>query len=169
MKIHNLNDLFIAELRDIYSAEKQITEALPKMIKACKDAKLEKAFSDHLRETEKQILRIEEVMEILSLEKKSEKCKAMAGLLEEGEKLIKDAKDDEVINAALVMAAQKVEHYEIASYGTLIELARNLGYDNAILLFKETLDEEKGADSKLTTLAQGGLNRQANDQHKQAA
>lgn len=161
MKVKNLTDLFLAELRDMYSAENQLMEALPKMASAAKDEKLKKAFENHLIETQHQISRIEEVLDILGLEKKSETCKAMKGLIEEGESMIKDAGDDRAINAGLIAIAQKVEHYEIASYGTLVALARELGYDNAVHLLKETLAEEKGADEKLTELAEGGINEAA--------
>ncbi|HEY8963406.1 MAG TPA: DUF892 family protein [Alphaproteobacteria bacterium] len=161
MKVKNLTDLFIAELRDMYNGEVQLIKALPKMATAAKDPKLKKAFEDHLMETEHHVSRIEEVFDILGLEKKSETCEAMQGLVKEGEEIIKDAGDDRAINAALIAAAQKVEHYEIASYGTLIALARELGYDNAVIILKQTLEEEKGADEKLTDLAMGGINEAA--------
>ena len=161
MKLKNLTDLFISELRDMYNAEQQLTKALPKMAAAAKDADLKKAFESHLQETERHVTRITEVMDILGLDKKSDACEAMQGLIKEGEKIIAEAADDRAINAGLIAAAQKVEHYEIASYGTLIALARELGYDNAVVILKETIAEEKTADEKLTALAEGGINHNA--------
>ena len=161
MKVRNLTDLFFTELRDIYSAEHQLTTALPKMAGAAKDPALKKAFESHLMETEHHITRIEEILDILGMDRKKEACKAMQGLIEESEHIIRDAEDDRAINAALIAAAQKIEHYEIASYGTLIALARQLGYDNAVHLLKQTVEEEKAADEKLTELAQGGINKDA--------
>jgi ferritin-like metal-binding protein YciE len=162
MKIRNLTDLFIHELRDIYNAEHQLREALPEMAKLARNADLKKAFEQHNLETQRHVTRIEEFFDILGLPKKRETCKAMAGLLAEGRVIIDDAGDDRAIDSALIAAAQKIEHYEIASYGTLIALARTLGYDNAVVLLKETLMEEKDADEKLTHLATDeGINQKA--------
>lgn len=161
MKVRNLTDLFIHELTDIYGAEHQLLEALPKMSAAAKSHDLKKAFDDHRMETERHVSRIGEVMDILGLPKKAVTCQAMEGLIDEGTTMIKDARDDRAIDAALIAAAQKVEHYEIASYGTLIAVARTLGYDNAVVILKETLEEEKNCDELLTHLAMEGINQSA--------
>lgn len=162
MKVRNLTDLFIHELMDIYSAEHQLTQALPKMAANARNKDLKKAFENHLQETQYQALRIEQVLDILGLTKKAGTCKAMKGLIEEGQAIINDAGDDRAIDAALIAAAQKVEHYEIASYGTLIALARALGYDNAVVILKESIEEEKKADEMLTHLAtETGINADA--------
>jgi len=162
MKVRNLTDLFIHELNDMYSAEHQLLKALPKMSAASKSPDLKKSFDNHEVETQHHVTRIEEVMDILGLPKKAETCKAMQGLIEEGQAMIKDAGDDRAVDAALIAVAQKVEHYEMASYGTLIALARTLGYDNAVIILKETLEEEKKCDELLTHLAMDeGINQQA--------
>lgn len=162
MKVRNLTDLFIHELNDMYGAEHQLIAALPKMAEAARSPDLKKAFGNHGIETEHHVTRIGEIMDILGLPKKVHICKAMAGLIEEGETMIRDAGDDRAVDAALIAAAQKIEHYEIASYGTLIALARTLGYDNAVIILKETLEEEKSADENLTHLAMDeGINQKA--------
>jgi ferritin-like metal-binding protein YciE len=161
MKLKTLRDLYIHELRDVYSAEKQITKALPKMAKAASNEELTAGFEEHLAVTEKQIERLEEIFEALGVSSKGEKCKGMEGLLEEGAKLMEEDASPEVLDAGLIAAAQKVEHYEIASYGTLRTYAEMLGEDDAASLLQETLDEEIETDEKLTELAESSINAEA--------
>lgn len=161
MNIKSMEDLFIHSLSDIYNAEKQLTKALPKMARAATNPKLVECFESHLSETEGQVQRIDELVETLGISLKRIKCAAMEGLVEEGKEVIDAIEKGDLLDAALVGAAQKVEHYEIASYGTLRALAQLLGYDDAISLIEETLEEEKMADQKLTKIAEGGTNRKA--------
>ncbi|WP_312949927.1 ferritin-like domain-containing protein [Superficieibacter sp.] len=155
--VKNLNDLFIHELSDIYSAEKQITRALPKMARAATSPKLVAAFEAHLEETRGQIERIDQLVEVTEgVRIKRMKCHALEGLAEEAQEIIESVEAGEVRDAGLIGAAQKVEHYEIASYGTLKTLALKLGYKEAAKLLDETLQEEKATDSKLTVIAEGG-------------
>lgn len=161
MKIETMKDLFVCELADIYHAEKQIVKALPKMIEEAHDPRLKEAFQSHLRETENQVIRVEQVFRVLDMKPESEKCDALQGLIKEAEELMKHVKDDAVMDAALIAAAQKVEHYEIASYGTLVALADLLGYAEAAEILRETLDEEQGADTKLNEIALDKVNVQA--------
>lgn len=160
-KIDNLQDVFVYELSDMYNAEKQLVGALPKMAKAATDPKLQKAFEDHLRETEIQVVRIEKAAEASNLELRREKCEALEGLIAEGREVIDHVASGPLLDAALIMAAQKVEHYEISGYGSLCELATQLGFSEAARLLGETLDEEKGADETLSALAKNGINQQA--------
>ncbi|MNM81789.1 hypothetical protein D3C81_938020 [compost metagenome] len=153
--------MFIHELSDIYSAEKQLTKALPKMARASSSPELADAFTVHLEETQGQIERIDQVVETLGIRLKRIKCAAMEGLVEEGKDVIDSIVQGPVRDAALIAAAQKVEHYEIASYGTLAAVAKQLGYKAAVRLLIETLDEERATDEKLTLLAEGGTNAQA--------
>lgn len=162
MAIETLEDLFVHALSDIYSAEKQLTKALPRMAKASTNPKLTAAFTAHLGETEGQVERIDQVVELLGIKLKRIKCAAMEGLVEEGKEAIDEVEEGPVRDAALINAAQKVEHYEIASYGTLCALGRQLGFDQAALrLLGETLEEEKATDQKLSLLAEGEANAQA--------
>jgi ferritin-like metal-binding protein YciE len=154
MSLDSLQDLFVEELKDIYNAENQLTKALPKMAKAAASDELRMGFEEHLKETEKQIERLEQIFEELEMTPKGKKCKAMQGLIEEGSEIIGEDGEDAVKDAALIAAAQKVEHYEIASYGTLRTYAELLGMDDAAELLQETLDEEAATDKKLTELAQ---------------
>jgi ferritin-like metal-binding protein YciE len=156
-----LEDLFIHALSDIYSAEKQLTKALPKMARAASDPQLSQAFTNHLEETQGQIERIDQAVEASGVKLKRMKCAAMEGLVEEGDEVIQEIEKGPVLDAALIGAAQKVEHYEIASYGTLCELASQLGFEQAKKLLAETLAEEKSTDMKLTKLAQQGVNSKA--------
>ncbi|MDG9930715.1 MULTISPECIES: ferritin-like domain-containing protein [unclassified Pseudomonas] len=157
-----IEDLFIHELSDIYSAEKQITRALPKMAKASTNPLLSQAFQAHLEETQGQIERIDKVVEITGFKLKRMKCVAMEGLIEEGKELIDEIDKGPVLDAGLIGAAQKVEHYEISGYGTLIAMAKHLGLKNAaVQLLKETLAEEKSTDEKLTQIAEQGGNQAA--------
>jgi ferritin-like metal-binding protein YciE len=161
MKLENLNDLFIEELRDLYSAENQIIEALPKMAEKAANPKLKKAFEMHLRETEKQAARLEKIFDKLDVTTDSHTCKAMKGIIAEGEQLMKKNAEESVMDAALIAAAQKVEHYEIASYGTARTFAEQLGLNDAANLLGQTLDEEKNADTKLTDIAESIINVKA--------
>jgi ferritin-like metal-binding protein YciE len=150
---HSLQSLFLDELADVLHAEKQLTRALPKMAKAAKSEDLTAAFESHLSETQNQITRLEKVFASLDEPVKTKKCAAMEGLLEEGEELMEELEGTPALDAGLIAAAQKVEHYEIASYGTLCAWAEHMGHDEAAGLLKETLDEEKAADKKLSTLS----------------
>src|SRR5262245_53897564 len=161
MKLRTLEDLFIAELRDIYDAEKQLLKALPKMSKAASHEELRSAFDQHLGETEGQVERLERVFELFDHKARGKTCEAMEGLIEEGKDVIGDIADPAVGDAALICAAQKVEHYEIAAYGCLATWARQLGRDEAARLLEQTLQEEKNADQKLNGIAEGHLNAQA--------
>ena len=161
MKIETMQDLFITELSDLYNAEKQITKALPKMAETAKDPALKAAFENHLIETDRQIIRLDKIFEILGIKLKHEKCDALQGLVKEAEELMKHVKNDAVMDAALIAAAQKVEHYEIASYGTLCALGEQLGYTQVVGILRETLTEEKGADEKLTMIAVESVNERA--------
>lgn len=154
MTIKTLEDLFIHELSDVYSAEKQISKALPKMARAATDEKLVAAFQQHLEETRGQIERIDQLVESTDGVKiKRMKCHALEGLAEEAQEIIDSVEAGPVRDAGLIGAAQKVEHYEIATYGTLHALAQKLGYKAADKLLAETLDEEKATDEKLTAIA----------------
>jgi ferritin-like metal-binding protein YciE len=154
-KMKNLEDFLMDELKDLYSAEKQLTKALPKMAKAATSPELQQAFTDHLAETEAQIERLDKISKLAGGRSLSgKKCKAMEGLIEEGKELMEEDATPEVMDVALICAAQKVEHYEIASYGCAVTYARLLGYDDVAELLGETLDEEKGADEKLTGIAE---------------
>jgi ferritin-like metal-binding protein YciE len=154
MKLESLHDLFVDELKDLYNAENQLTKALPKMVKAASSEELRTAFEHHLAETEQQVERLERIFKQLETSPKGKKCKAMAGLIEEGKEMIEMDGEDAVKDAALIAAAQRVEHYEIAGYGTVRTYAQLLGFDEAANLLQETLDEEATADDKLTQLAQ---------------
>jgi ferritin-like metal-binding protein YciE len=156
-----VDDLFIHELSDVYSAEKQITKALPRLARAATNPKLSEAFTSHLEETQGQIERIDQLVEQAGLKLKRMKCVAMEGLVEESKELLEEIEKGEVLDAALIGACQKVEHYEIASYGTLIAMAKHLGMTDAANLFAETLAEEKAADEKLSAIAEQGGNQAA--------
>lgn len=162
MALNNLRDLFVHELKDIYSAEKQITKALPKMSKAAASKELSDALKNHLEVTQRQIERLEEIFEMLGKSPRGPKCEGMEGLLKEGSKLLDEDAEESVLDAALISAAQKVEHYEIAAYGCLVTYAEQLGEDQAARLLQETLQEEGDADKELTSLA-GSINAQAED------
>lgn len=161
MKLESLHDLFVSELKDLYSAENQLLKALPKMAKAATADELAQAFEDHLEETETQIERLEKVFKELGVSPKGKKCKAMEGLIEEGKELMEEEAEPAVLDAALIAAAQRVEHYEIAGYGCVRTFARALGYDKAAGLLQETLDEEGAADQKLTKIAESVVNAEA--------
>lgn len=152
--MNTLRETFLEELADIYDAEKQLIRALPAMAEAARDAGLKAGFETHLSETEEHVRRLERVFQMFGERAKGKKCKAMKGLIAEGEDLI----DDEAGDAALIAAAQKVEHYEIASYGSLKSWAELLGYGDAVNLFEQTLNEEKATDEKLTRIAESAVN-----------
>lgn len=160
-KMLSLEDLLHHELRDLYSAETQLIEALPKMEEAAHDPALKEAFRQHLGETRAQHQRLEEIGQILNIDMTGEKCQAMAGLVKEGEEIIKSKSNPEVRDAGLVGAAQRVEHYEIAGYGTANNFAIQLGLTEVSALLSATEDEEKMADEKLNNLAKGGINEKA--------
>jgi ferritin-like metal-binding protein YciE len=161
LKTDKLEDVFHTELCDILNAEKQLTKALPKMADNASDPQLATGFRQHLTETEGQIARLERIHEILDLKIKSETCDAMKGLIHEAEELIGGTAKGPVRDAAMIAAAQKVEHYEIATYGTLISLAKTLGFTEAVDLLVQTLEEEKATDEKLTSLAETRINGDA--------
>lgn len=161
MKIKTLEDFFVHELSDIYNAEKQLTKALPKMAKAASNPELVKAFESHLTETEGQIERLDRVFEVTGLKKHSEKCEATEGLVDEAKQVIDDTEEGPVRDAALIACAQKVEHYEIATYGTLCALAEKLGQLEAKRLLEQTLNQEKASDQKLNELALRDINSDA--------
>jgi ferritin-like metal-binding protein YciE len=160
-KTSTLHDAWLDELRDLYNAEKQITKALPKMVKAANAAPLADAFEAHLQETLKQIQRLEQVFESVGETAKSKTCDGMAGILEEGKDIMSEDFDDPTMDASLIAAAQKVEHYEIATYGTVIAWAEAMGHTQAAKLLKQTLSEEEATDEKLTSIATSGINEQA--------
>jgi len=154
MELKTLRDVYAHELQDMYSAEKQILKALPKIIKKAGATELQEALEEHRTVTEDQVSRLEQILGELSVPpKNSKKCKGMAGILEEGEELLKEDTGDGVLDAALIGAAQKVEHYEIAAYGTLVAFARQLGDDRAVELLEQSLEEERSADETLTDIA----------------
>jgi len=161
MASKTLKDLFHDQLQDAYSAERQLTEALPKMAKAAKSADLRAGFEQHLKETQNQVKRLERVCEQIGCKTGSNTCEAMEGLIEEGEEIIGLGLDADARDAGLIAAAQKVEHYEIALYGTLCAFAKQLGHTDAASILHETLDEEKRTDEKLTQLAERRVNQKA--------
>ncbi|GAB2761060.1 YciE/YciF ferroxidase family protein [Salinimicrobium soli] len=157
----DLNDLFKHQLKDLYSAESQLIKALPKMAKNAHDGKLKKAFENHLEETKEQKNRLEEICKELDFSPKGETCKAMKGLIEEAEDFLKEDAPEEVRDAGLIADAQRVEHYEIAGYGTVVRYAKELGHSKIAEKLQKTLDEEYDADNKLDKLAEGRLNKKA--------
>jgi ferritin-like metal-binding protein YciE len=152
-KIETLHDLLIHELKDLYSAETQLVKALPKMAKAASDERLKEAFQKHLAQTQEQVSRLEQIAKTLEFSPKGKKCVAMEGLIAEGQETISEDAADSVKDAALIIAAQKVEHYEIAGYGSLREFADLLGYDEVRSLLEATLEEEHATDEELTEIA----------------
>jgi ferritin-like metal-binding protein YciE len=162
-KLKSLDDLLVHELQDIFDAEKQITRALPKMVKAASHPELQAAFEEHLEQTEGQIERLEQVFKLLGIPAKGKKCDGMAGLIEEGKKMIEENGEPSVKDAALIAAAQKVEHYEIASYGCVCTYAEMLGYDQVHELLGQNLDEEETTDEKLSVLAESLINVEAEE------
>jgi ferritin-like metal-binding protein YciE len=153
LKLNSLRDLYIEELRDLYSAENQLVKALPKMAEAASDSELKDAFTNHLEQTENHVARLEQIFEALGEKPEGETCQAMEGLIKEGSLMIKADGDSIVKDSGLIGAAQRVEHYEMAGYGTAHSLAQRLGETEAAALLQETLDEESEADSLLTEIA----------------
>lgn len=161
MEMESLKELYVDELKDLWSAETQITKALPKMIKAATSPKLKKAFNTHLKQTERHIKRLERICKELDESPRGKKCVGMEGLLKEGSELIKEKPEAEVLDAGLIAAAQHVEHYEMAGYGCVRTWARQLGEDGHADLLQETLDEEELTDKLLTDLAVSEINIEA--------
>jgi ferritin-like metal-binding protein YciE len=161
MALESLQDLFLNELKDIYNAEKQIVRALPRMAKAAEAPELSQAFTKHLRETEGHVGRLERIFKSLGQTPRGKTCKGMQGLLEEGKEILEEDGAPQVIDAALISAAQRVEHYEIAAYGCLRTYAQLLGMNDADRLLEQTLQEEEATDKALTSLGEGGLNQAA--------
>lgn len=159
--IHTLEDLFAHQLKDIYYAEHRITKALPKMASKATSPALKQGFETHLAETENQIKRLDQVFQMLGIKAESVTCQAIDGIIKEAEEVAGDVDDKSVLDAGLLAAAQAVEHYEMARYGTLVAWARRLGHGEAAALFEKNLDEEKATDKKLTDLAAREVNRKA--------
>ena len=159
--IKTVDDLFVHTLQDIYYAENQITKALPTMIEKAGDSRLRQAFQTHLKETENHIVRLEKVFSMHGEPVKGVTCPAIDGIIAEAQEIIGDVDDPQVLDAAMLSSAQAVEHYEITRYGTLIALARQLGREDCASVLKQTLEEEKATDQKLTELAEGSVNRKA--------
>jgi ferritin-like metal-binding protein YciE len=165
MALDSLQDLFLNELKDVLNAEKQLVQALPRMAKAAQSPQLQQAFTKHLRETEGHVERLERIFQSLGETARGRKCKGMEGLVEEGKEILEEEGQPEVIDAALISAAQRVEHYEIAAYGCLRTYAQLLGRDDAAELLQQTLAEEEAADETLTALGEGGINQAAMAAH----
>jgi ferritin-like metal-binding protein YciE len=163
MKLKSLEDLFHHELKDIYSAEKQLLKALPKMAKAADSEELRSAFAQHAEETERQIERLDEIFEQLEVSPGRHKCKAMEGLIEEAKELLEEDAEPQVLDAALICSAQRVEHYEIAAYGCARTFAQQMGLNDVVELLQATLEEEAATDKKLTELAESRVNQQAEE------
>jgi ferritin-like metal-binding protein YciE len=158
-----LHDAFLDELRDAYDAEKQLTKALPKLAKAATSPVLREAFESHLEETRGHVERLEQVMEGLGEKVRGKHCDGIEGIIEEGQSVMEEDFDETTMDACLIAAGQRAEHYEIAAYGTLVAWAKAMGHDDAAALLEETLEEEKAADEKLTSLAEAGINQEAAD------
>ncbi len=164
MSLGSLHDLYVEELRDLYSAENQLLKALPKMAKAANDERLQAAFEEHLEVTRGQVDRLDRIFKKLGGRATGKKCVAMEGLIDEAKELLEEDAEPAVLDAALISAAQKVEHYEIAGYGCVRTYARLLGYEDAAELLQETLDEEGEADRMLTDLAETLINVEAEEE-----
>jgi len=156
-----LHDAFLEELRDMYHAEKQLTKALPKLVKAASNAALVEAFESHLAETENHVNRLEQVFESLGETARAKTCDGMKGIVEEASSMMEEPFDENTKDAVLIAAAQRAEHYEIAAYGTLVTWARRMQHDDAADLLQQNLDEESAADEKLTEIAESGINQTA--------
>jgi ferritin-like metal-binding protein YciE len=161
MKLNSLRELYIAELKDLYDGEHRIIKALPKMAETASAPELRSAFQEHLEQTRRQVDRLEEIFQKLGEPPKGQKCKGIEGIIDEGEALMDKDSPPAVCDAALISAAQRVEHYEIASYGTVRTFARRLGYEDQALLLDTTLQEEGDTDKKLTSLAESYINEEA--------
>ena len=156
-----LHDAFLDELRDAYDAEKQLTKALPKLAKAAKADELRAAFGSHLEETKGHIAKLEQVFGSLGEKVRGKHCDGMAGIIEEGKSVMEEEFDDDTMDACLIASGQRAEHYEMAAYGTLVAWARAMGHEGEADLLQEILEEEKSADEKLSSLAEGGINQSA--------
>jgi ferritin-like metal-binding protein YciE len=167
MEMESLKELYVDELKDLWSAETQITKALPKMMKAASNPKLKKAFNTHLKQTERQIKRLERIFKELDESPRGKKCVGMEGLIKEAQELIKEKPDADVLDAGLIAAAQHVEHYEMAGYGCVRTWARQMGEDRQAELLQETLDEEEQTDRLLTELAESEINVDAEEEGEQ--
>ena len=161
MKLESLKDLYLEQLKDLYSAETQLVDALPKMAERATSLDLKSSFNQHLRQTEEQVRRLEQIFQSLGESPKGHTCEGMKGLIKEGEQMIKMKGDDKVIDAGLIAAAQRVEHYEIAGYGTVRTYAEMLGQSQHVTLLERTLKEEEMADEKLSQLAESHINQEA--------
>ncbi|MDB5234534.1 MAG: hypothetical protein JWR44_1527 [Hymenobacter sp.] len=160
-KMETLDDLFEMQLKDLYSAETQLVKALPMMAEKAKDGRLRASFEKHLRETEQQVQRLEKIGKALDLDLEGHKCKAMAGLIAEGQETMSERATAEVMDAALIAASQRIEHYEISGYGTAAHYAQRLGHTEAAGLLRQTLEEEQLTDTKLNELAKNYINAKA--------
>lgn len=158
-----LHEAFIDELRDTYDAERQLLKALPKLAKASSSRELQEAFESHLEETRAQVERLEQVFELLDEKVRGKHCEGIAGIVEEGKAIMQEDFDDSTMDACLIAAGQRAEHYEMAAYGTLIAWANAMGHAEAATLLQETLNEETAADEKLSDLAEGGINQAAGE------
>jgi ferritin-like metal-binding protein YciE len=156
-----LHDAFIDELRDAYDAEKQLTKALPKLAKKSSSDELKTAFEDHLKETENHVKRLEQVFESIGEKASGKHCDGIAGIIEEGKNVMEEDFDEFAMDACLIAGGQRAEHYEMAAYGTLIAWAKAMAHDEAVDLLEQTLEEEKLADEKLTSISESGINEQA--------
>ena len=160
-ELNSFNDLFVNQIEDLYDAEQRLTKALPKMAEAARSSQLKQAFQSHLTETEGHVARLEQIFRDINVEPVRETCEAMKGLIAEGEEMIKASGDPDVKDAALIAAAQRVEHYEMSGYGTARSFAQRLGLNQAATLLQQTLNEEKAADAKLNTIAESSVNQKA--------
>jgi ferritin-like metal-binding protein YciE len=167
MKLKTLKDLLVEQLKDLYSAENQIIKALPAMVKAANNPDLRAGFEQHLEQTRNHVTRLEEICGLLEVTPKGKKCTATEGLVEEGKELLKEESEPGVLDAGLIAAAQKIEHYEIASYGSARAWAELLGLDEVAELLQATLDEEKETDEKLTELALSVVNPEAEEKEEE--
>ncbi len=156
-----LHDIFLDEIRDVYNAEKQLTKALPKLAKSATSVELKSAFQSHLKETEGHISRLERVFAALGEKVRGKHCDGIEGIIEEGKSLMEEDLDEVTMDAGLIAAGQRAEHYEMAAYGVLVAWAQAMGHTQAADLLQQNLDEEKAADEKLNQLAEGGINREA--------
>lgn len=168
-EFNSFKDLFVEQIEDLYDAEHRLTEALPKMAEAASSSQLKQAFQHHLTETQGHVSRLERIFREINVEPKRNTCQAMKGLVAEGEEMIKAKGDPSIKDAALIAAAQRVEHYEISGYGTARSFARRLGLTQAPGLLQQTLEEESAADQKLNQIAEGSVNAQASGQREAVA
>lgn len=163
MNTETLHDAFVDELRDLYNAEKQLSKALPKLAKNATDMRLREAIQSHIEETQNQVKRLEDVFDLLDERASGKQCEGIQGILKEGDKVMKEVVDGPVLDACIIAGAQRAEHYEIAAYGTCIAWAEAMGHTNVARLLNQTLEEEKAADMKLSSIAEGGINAAASN------